>query len=75
MTPKEQAEELFQKFLKEGIKQINSTINRLIRKNIVKQCALIAVDELLEQCNDYREIDLGKSYDYWYEVKQELHYL
>lgn len=37
-----------------------------------KRCALIAVDELLRRCWDYRDIDLGSSYDYWQEVKQEI---
>jgi hypothetical protein len=37
-----------------------------------KQCALIAVDEILNQCLDYRDIDLCRSYNYWQEVKQEI---
>ena len=37
-----------------------------------KQCALIAVQELINQCWDYREIDLGMSLEYWEEVKQEI---
>jgi hypothetical protein len=42
---------------------------------IAKQCALIAVDEILKQCWDYRDIDLQASYDYWQEVKQEIQLL
>ena len=37
-----------------------------------KQCALIAVDEIMKQCWDYRDIDLQASYDYWQEVKTEI---
>ena len=37
-----------------------------------KRCALIAVDEIMKQCFDYRDIDLQASYDYWQDVKQEL---
>ena len=37
-----------------------------------KRCALIAVDEIMKQCFDYRDIDLQASYDYWQEVKQEI---
>ena len=39
---------------------------------IAKKAALIAVDEILKQCWDYRDIDLQASYDYWQEVKQEI---
>jgi hypothetical protein len=37
-----------------------------------KQCAIIAVDEILNQCLDYRDIDLCRSYNYWQEVKREI---
>lgn len=67
MTPKEKAKELFQKF--------SSKLPWYSEKdnlNKSKQCALIACEELLNQCWDYRDIDLEKSYDYWQEVKQEI---
>ncbi len=37
-----------------------------------KQCAFTAVNEMLNQCWGYRDIDLQKSFDYWQEVKQEI---
>ena len=37
-----------------------------------KQCALIAVQELRDQCYSYRDIDLGASFDYWTDVLTEL---
>jgi hypothetical protein len=40
-----------------------------------KKQALIAVDEILKQCWDYRDIDLQASYDYWKEVKKEIELL
>lgn len=49
MTPEEKAEELFVRFNKEGLHQISSVINRFIRKQMIKQCALIAVDYLIEE--------------------------
>ena len=67
MTPKEKANRLRV--------QIYAYYQDKITWEQAKRYALIAVEELLEQCNDYRDIDLGKSYDYWDEVKQELHYL
>lgn len=39
---------------------------------ITKYCALIAVDELIKECWDHREIDLQAGYDYWVNVKQEI---
>jgi hypothetical protein len=54
MTPKEKAKELGNKFLSTGM---------MIRQ--AKQCALIAVDEILEECR------LEKDW-YWEEVKQEI---
>ena len=63
MTPKEKAKELVHKYHK------IHTINNYE----VKQCALIAVDELIEQerkIDDYYEIG-----SYWQEVKQEINNL
>jgi hypothetical protein len=37
-----------------------------------KQCALIAVDAIIQQCWDYRDIDLEESYDYWQRVKKQI---
>jgi len=68
MTEKEKAQELFDKYYivcQEFTEEIQCSIQ-------AKQCALIAVDELIEQCWDYREIDLEKSCDYWKEVKKEI---
>ena len=56
MTPKEKSKELVLKYsiLKDG------------HNHLVKQCALIAVDEILE-------LDIYKSDQwYWEEVKQEI---
>ena len=49
--------------------------SELLKDKIAKQCALIAVDEILNQCWDYRDIDLQASYDYWQEVKQQIQLL
>lgn len=37
-----------------------------------KQCALIAVDEILEMDLPIHEEDADKFYDYWGEVKKEI---
>jgi hypothetical protein len=88
MTPKEKAEELFEKFNKEGLPQISSLVNRFIRKEMIKQCALIAVHEIIKSNElDYfmtkDQIDslevtsddlwLNEEFTkYWKKVKQEI---
>jgi hypothetical protein len=60
MTPKEKAEELFKKMY-----QVRSVAGSDITKYFAKQCALIAVDELLEECRLERDW-------YWDIVKTEI---
>lgn len=65
MTPKLKAKTL-----------INEMYNiREMDWEMAVNCALIAVDEILKQCYDYRDIDLQASYDYWQEVKTEINKL
>ena len=71
MTPKEKAKELYDKMLQwqtDG----NIYIQRNITSTSAKHSALIAVDEIIKQSWDYREIDLGANYDYWTKVKHEI---
>jgi hypothetical protein len=67
MTPKEKAKELVYKHFEfvEAWSESNQIEN-------AKQCALITVDEIINQCWDYREIDLEASYNYWDGVRQEI---
>jgi hypothetical protein len=61
MTPKEKAKQLVKMF------QFETDINEIIAKfntHKAKGCAVIAVDVLIEQCDDSRE--------YWQQVKQEI---
>ena len=57
MTPKEKAKELIDKYLNADYTDINI--------HGAKQCALIAVDEILEECR------IGMDW-YWQEVKEEI---
>jgi hypothetical protein len=62
MTPKEKAKELVEKY--------DSTLTYLESKAKAKQCALIAVDEAIEE-----SYLVDKTYcrqEYWEEVKQEI---
>ena len=61
MTPKEKAKELVEKF------RMNQ-LDRSLIYNVSKQCALIAVDEILKVSLSYA----GKDYDFYQEVKQEI---
>jgi hypothetical protein len=70
MTPKEKAEELVDRFhIKVHVSfvenSIPSVVNALMLYDSTKQCALIAVDELIKQCSD------ANSW-YWEEVKIEI---
>lgn len=60
MTPREKAEELFDKYAFVEIANYTSEFE-------VKQCALIAVNEMLDILNQ-----LTLEYEYWQEVKQEI---
>jgi hypothetical protein len=74
-NPTKKAEELILEFFsvhtilhcKNGCITIDS-----IGMDSAKRCALIAVDNLIQQCHDYRDIDLEGSKNYWQEVKQEI---
>lgn len=64
MTPKEKAKELVDKY--------DGFMTYIESKGKAKDCAMASVEELINQCWSYREIDLGMSLDYWEEVKKEI---
>jgi hypothetical protein len=64
MTPKEKAKELVDKYYHLFSVELENTID--LRED--KQCALIAVDEILEECR------LEEDW-YWQEVKTEINNL
>jgi hypothetical protein len=69
MTPKEKAKELVNKmkFATDEFGYININVNRH------KQCALIAVDEIIDIAYwEYMESMGGMEKDYWNEVKTEI---
>ena len=65
MTPKEKALELYHKFFKEIPAHID-----IDDRMIAKECALIAVDEILKVVSIYN--DTQAEVTYWQEVKKEL---
>jgi len=66
MTPKEKAVELFDKYNRFDFNTIvNST-----QRNYAKQCALIAVDEIINSVDEEHVSDIFN--EFWNEVKQEI---
>jgi hypothetical protein len=66
MTPQEKAIELVDKMVLEFPLQNNTNANVYY---IAKQCALIAVDEILNVCEFHK---LSAEKDWWNEFKQEI---
>jgi hypothetical protein len=66
MTPKEKAEELVESFMLWKFQKCELT------KKQAKQCALIAVDEILEFAYNYTDYNEKSTKEYWEEVKQEI---
>ena len=65
ISPQEKAKELVEKY--------DETLTYIESKSKAKQCALIAVDELLDDdVYDMSEQPFEKRIEYWQEVKQEL---
>jgi len=73
MTPKEKAEELVNKYLRTYPIYDNPTVVISYTYNEAKQCALIAVDELLNNFLSNRTTKYGRErYHFWQQVKQEI---
>jgi hypothetical protein len=75
MNPKEKAKELFKK-LYQPIFYIDFGLDvskDIKRYEAAKQCALIAVDEIINNSLEYMGCDLNDGeIIYWQEVKQEI---
>ena len=71
MTSKEKAESLVNKFM---LSDINLEFNDgVITYKLAKICALIAVDTMLEDLDDYLDSHYHEErIAYWQEVKQEI---
>ena len=87
MTPKEKAQELVNKFISYSyFSDGNNSMNRSYQQeDNAKQCALIAVDEIIKVCH-YNSKENLSNWDlvglddfefscYWQEVKQEINKL
>jgi hypothetical protein len=81
MTPKEKAIELVNKFKSNVYKKAFADTDFMYDRyyglddEMAKQCALIAVDEILEEYKeDYKDIhkDIFTIYSWWKQVKTEI---
>jgi len=71
MAPKEKAIELYSRYYNR-IEHSLSEEYSPHEKDIVKQCALIAVDEILDIVCCIYSYDSDVLYPYWQQVKQEI---
>lgn len=67
MTPKEKAQKLVDIYLLTGY--------GVIHESFAKQCALIAVDEIIAEHMFDDSLHAAKRYMYWNQVKQEIELL
>jgi len=72
MEAKEKALELVLKFNKIWGDVPNVPIKYSITRYDAKQCAIIAVDEIIETISDCSYDCQGRGANYWEEVKQEI---
>mgnify|MGYP003632074520 CR=1 FL=1 len=74
MTPKEKAKELVDKFYKISIDNKFNTIGKAHNKIVVKECALICVDEIIEalEHHTWQNKDWIR---YYKEVKEKINKL
>jgi hypothetical protein len=70
MEAKEKAEELVLKFLR-----VENNTPEWFNTHIAKQCALIAVEEILQELENIDDGQTVIPYDYWQQVKTEINNL
>jgi hypothetical protein len=69
MTPQQKANELYSKYDDLLNKDF---MNPIVFDNQLKQCVLIAIDELIEIACDYSDFDETVTKEYWEKVKIEI---
>ena len=71
MTPKEKANELGNKMFNGSVFDYKSKEELRAEQNRAKQCALIAVEEIL-RLEEYLNCFYVEEFEYWHEVKTEI---
>jgi hypothetical protein len=72
MTLKNKAEALVNSYRIILMNEDTECGNEILCTSIAKQCALIAVDELIEIACDYSDYDETVTKEYWEKVKKEI---
>jgi len=72
MTPKEKAKQLIDIFKPNAYRGACEENDELMELYHAKQCAFIAVDEILQELENIDDGQTVIPYDYWQEVKNEL---
>ncbi len=73
MTPREKAIELFEQFLEHTVEWDLIREVACDSKLKSKECALIAVDEIINCDSFFKTLEDTKAFTkYWYEVQQEI---
>lgn len=67
LTPKEKAKELVTRF--SDVEDCQKYEKFITTKEMAKECALIAVDEIWTELEKERVFE---KYDYWHEVRKEI---
>jgi len=71
MTPKEKAEELVSRYRKEILKG-KYRVNGFIVEEISQECALIAVDEIIDAIDWHKYEVPNDQLNFWFEVKRKI---
>jgi hypothetical protein len=75
MNPKEKAQELVDMmgmYTSTSFNHINGKYEPIYRNPYAKQCALLSVDEILNNIDFASMLTGADDYNYWLQVKQEL---
>ena len=77
MTSKEKAKQLVNKFrdFADGIDSETDRFSPNIEKKNAKQCALIVVDEIIEELLSGIDFWMERRIKYWQEIKKEIELL
>jgi hypothetical protein len=70
MTPKEKAEELVNRYM--NLNKVKLSDYSVIYTPTAKQCALIAIDEMIKQQQIQFDEMIWSCVGYWKEVKEEI---
>jgi hypothetical protein len=72
MTPQQKAKQLLHEYRMLFMDEGEDYGEEILVSVLSKQCALIAVDEILEEALGLDDNDYQSKSDYWLEVKQEI---